>query len=79
MELTLVSKLKNRKMIGVNEVMGGKFIYACTESAKDKLLAEGYTLLTSNETKNIFVFENKPEMCFALNESEYVFSDTLTF
>lgn len=56
-----------------------KFIYALSEDAKNKLLANGYTLILNNEQKNIFVFENKKDMCFELNASEYVFSDTMTF
>ena len=59
--------------------MQGKFIYVFDTDARDKLLSANYQLLKADEQQNIFVFENKPEMCFALNESEYVFSDTLTF
>lgn len=54
-----------------------KFIYAFTENARDKLLASGYTII--NENNKYYVFENKPEMCFSLEPSEYVFSNILTF
>lgn len=55
------------------------FIYVTSIDARDRLLSHGYILLKSNEEKNIYVFENKPEYCFALSKHEYVLSDTLTF
>ena len=55
------------------------FIYVTNIEARDTLLACGYNLLKSNEEKNIYVFENKSEQHFSLKQSEYVFSDTLTF
>lgn len=56
-----------------------KFIYAFSNEMKDNLLSHGYTLLKSNEEKKIFMFENRPDMCFEMNLSECVFSDTMTF
>lgn len=55
------------------------FIYVTNTEAKDTLLACGYTLLKSNEEKNIYVFENNANCCFSLEQSEYALSDTLTF
>lgn len=57
----------------------GKFIYVTTTDARDKLLAYGYNILKSDKEKNIYVFENRPELCFSLNPYEFVFSNTLTF
>lgn len=56
-----------------------KFIYTFNEESRDALLAQNYSLIKSDETKKIYVFENKTDMCFALNKAEFVFSNTLTF
>lgn len=56
-----------------------KFIYVFSEEACSALVAEGYTLLKSDKKNNMFVFENKSELHFAIDDIEYLFSDTLTF
>ena len=56
------------------------FIYVMDEKSKDKLLANGYTLLKHNEKSNVWCFENKlpDQMAFDL-DINCVFSDMLTF
>lgn len=56
-----------------------KFLYVFTEADKNALIAAGYFLLKSDKSNNIYVFENREKECFALDESEHLFSDTLTF
>lgn len=56
-----------------------KFIYAFSLSARDKLLAQNYALLKSDEEKNIFLFENKENATLVFSSTEYVFSDVMTF
>ena len=56
-----------------------KFIYAFGESDKDTLLSLGYILLNADNTKKIYVFKNKEELCFSMNEGTFVLSDSLTF
>jgi hypothetical protein len=56
-----------------------KFIYAFSESDKDTLLSLGYILLNADNTKKIYVFKNKEELYFSMNEGTFVLSDTLTF
>lgn len=56
-----------------------KFIWVFTEEARDKLLQDNYILIKSDLKNNIFIFENKKEMSFALSSVSYILSDTLTF
>lgn len=56
-----------------------KFLYVFTEEDKNALIAAGYFLLKSDKANNIYVFENREKECFALDKSEHLFSDTLTF
>lgn len=58
--------------------MQGKFIYVFERNARDKLLAEGYKLIKSDERQNVFVFENRETHTFS-EDFAFVFSDTLTF
>lgn len=56
-----------------------KFIYAFSESDRDVLLSQGYTLLKSDNTQKIYVFKNKEELCFSMNDGTFALSDILTF
>ena len=56
-----------------------KFIYVFKKDIRDELLSCGYTLIKSDDLKNIYVFENTNNICFSLNKSDYVYSDTMTF
>lgn len=56
------------------------FIYVFSIEDRDKLLAKNYTLLKSDESNGIFIFENSNQLAFGETDIEkYVFSDTLTF
>lgn len=55
-----------------------KFIYVFCKDAADKLIANGYRLLKTDERNSLFVFENKPNLTFSLDVS-YILSDTITF
>lgn len=57
----------------------GKFIYVFDNSARDKLLAEGYVLLNTDAKQQIYVFENNPDLKFDLDKSDFLCSDILTF
>lgn len=47
---------------------------------KNKLEALGYNLLKADTNNSVFVFENKMNLNFELDEDmQYVLSDTLTF
>lgn len=62
--------------------MQGKFIYVFNSDTRDKLIALGYRLLKTNDSRNIYVFENSKRLTFSENETnnfKLVFSDTLTF
>lgn len=56
-----------------------KFIYVFKKDIRDELLSCGYTLIKSDDLKKIYVFENTNNICFSLNKSDYVYSDTMTF
>jgi len=57
-----------------------RFIYVMNSKDKDKLEALGYNLLKADINNSIFVFENKMNLNFELDEEiQYVLSDTLTF
>lgn len=56
-----------------------KFIYAFSESDRDVLLSQGYTLLKADNTQMIYVFKNKEELCFSMNDGTFALSDILTF
>ena len=50
-----------------------------SQQDKDKLEKMGYNLLKSDTTNSIFVFENKDELCFSLNDVQHILSNVLTF
>lgn len=57
-----------------------RFIYVMNSKDKDKLEALGYNLLKADTNNSVFVFENKMNLNFELDEDiQYVLSDTLTF
>ena len=56
-----------------------KFIYAFSESDRDVLLSQGYTLLKVDNAQKIYVFKNKEELCFSMNDGTFALSDILTF
>lgn len=57
-----------------------RFIYVMNSKDKDKLEALGYNLLKADTNNSVFVFENKMNLSFELDEDiQYVLSDTLTF
>lgn len=56
-----------------------KFIYAFSESDRDVLLSQGCTLLKADNTQKIYVFKNKEELCFSMNDGTFALSDILTF
>lgn len=56
-----------------------KFIYAFSESDRDVLLSQGYTLLKADNTQKIYVFKNKEALCFSMNDGTFALSDILTF
>lgn len=56
-----------------------RFIYVMTQNDKDKLEKMGYNLLKSDAENSIFVFENKHELCFDLNDVQHILSNILTF
>ena len=57
-----------------------RFIYVMNSKDKNKLEALGYNLLKADTNNSVFVFENKMNLNFELDEDiQYVLSDTLTF
>lgn len=56
-----------------------KFIYAFSESDRDILLSHGYILLKADNIKKMYVFKNKEELCFSMNDGTFALSDILTF
>ena len=56
-----------------------KFIYVFSKEDHNTLLKAGYKLLKSNQTKNIYVFENQQRLHFDLNTVNAVSSSVLTF
>lgn len=58
-----------------------KFLYVFDKETRDKLIDAGYTLLKSNDSKEVYVFENRGIETFDLNTApKNVFpSNTLTF
>lgn len=55
------------------------FLYVFSEQERNALLAMDYILIKSDEMKHIYVFENRAELHFDLNEINAIPSDTLTF
>lgn len=56
-----------------------KFIYVFSESDRDTLISQGYILLKADNTQKMYVFKNKEELCFSMNNETFILSDTLTF
>lgn len=57
--------------------MDGKFIYVFDEETRDALIAKNYKLMSSRN--GMYVFQNKFDINFAMNDIHCVYSDTLTF
>lgn len=55
------------------------FLYVFSQDERDALLALNYMLIKSDDEKNTYVFENRGELHFDLNEIHAIPSDTLTF
>ena len=57
-----------------------KFISVFNADDRDTLIAKGYLLVKSDKQNNAYVFENKNEHCFSIdNDIEAVYSDIMTF
>lgn len=56
-----------------------RFLYVFEEGARDKLLAEGFVLLKSDNKNDVYIFANKTDMNFELVDITFVRSDVLTF
>ena len=56
-----------------------QFLYVFEEEARDKLLAEGFVLLKSDNKNDVYIFANKTDMNFELVDITFVRSDVLTF
>lgn len=56
-----------------------QFLYVFEEEARDKLLAEGFVLLKSDNKSDVYIFANKTDMNFELVDITFVRSDVLTF
>lgn len=57
----------------------GHFLYVFSKEERDALLTLNYLLIKSDDEKNTYVFENRDELYFDLNEIHAIPSDTLTF
>lgn len=55
------------------------FLYVFSERERDVMLAMNYMLIKSDETKHIYVFENREDLHFDLNDVSAIHSDVLTF
>lgn len=56
-----------------------KFICVFSATARDILVSRGYVLIRSDDRQSIYVFQNRENCYFDLNDVSYVFSNTLTF
>lgn len=59
--------------------MNGRFLYVFNVADRDKLLSLGYTLLTDSHDGKVFIFANKAECTFSLDDLDYVTSDIISF
>lgn len=55
------------------------FLYVFSKQERDALISIGYALLKSDETNDIYIFENQNELRFNVDDIQAVQSDTLTF
>ncbi len=58
--------------------MDKPFVYVFEKEDRDKMLANGYKLLKSDEPNNIFIFENSGTKFEQLGVT-FILSNTLTF
>lgn len=67
-------------MIELKGVDDLRFIYVTNPKDKAKLESLGYNLLKADRNNSIYIFENKANINFELDDSiQYVLSDTLSF
>ena len=55
------------------------FIYVFDKETRDALIERGYSLLKSDNTRCVYVFDSKGGDKFALGDIKYAYSDILTF
>lgn len=56
-----------------------KFLYVFDSESRDELLTAGFRLLKSDKKNDVYVFANRMDMTFALEDISFVRSNTLTF
>ncbi len=56
-----------------------RFLYVFSNAERDEMLSLGFKLIKSDTASEIYVFENRNELCFNSNSVKAVPSDTLTF
>lgn len=60
-----------------------KFLYVFKSDVRDFLISKGYSLLKNDERNNVYVFANRLETKFALDDKfkdeSVILSNTLTF
>lgn len=56
-----------------------RFIYVFDKDTADALVAQGFTLIKSDDEKKIYVFENSPTIKPRFSKKDLVFSNMLTF
>lgn len=60
-----------------------KFLYVFESDVRDFLIAKGYSLLKNDERNNVYIFANRLEAKFALDDKfkdeSVILSNTLTF
>lgn len=55
-----------------------QFIYVFDRASRDKLLGDGYTMIQSDDKKNIYVFLNRPEILFTLDGAASIQTNTIS-
>lgn len=56
-----------------------KFLYVFNPEARDELSSAGFKLLKSDTKNDVYVFVNRADMTFTLNDVSFVRSNTLIF
>lgn len=55
------------------------FIYVFSKKDRDYLLDLNYLLLKSDESNDVYVFDNDNQLSFESTDMKFVYSDILTF
>ena len=55
------------------------FVYVFTEDDKNQMLASGYQLVRADESRKLFIFENRSNLTFDKKAVKYVYSNSLVF